>query len=81
MVASMSNVSREELHRMVDTMPAAELEAAKRELELHCIPYDDEPETPEEAAAVAEARAEPGWVPLEAVERTLGLTPWSAASS
>ncbi len=61
--------TREQVHRLVDDLPARELSAAARYLqflrsgqhqeslppELANAPLDDEPETPEEAAAVAEA--------------------------
>jgi hypothetical protein len=61
--------TRKQLHRLVDDLPARELSAAARFLEFRCgvqfqdnlpselanAPLDDEPETPEEAAAVAEA--------------------------
>ncbi len=61
--------TREQLHRLVDDLPACELVAAARYLqflqsgqqheplppELANALLDDEPETPEEAAAVAEA--------------------------
>ena len=60
---------REELHHVVDDLPESELATAKRFLVYLCMtgrdallrtlldaPEDDEDETPEEAAAVAEAR-------------------------
>lgn len=59
---------KEELHRLVDELPKSELHSAKRFLEylrnmgdpvlqaLMEAPYDDEPETDEERAAVAEAQ-------------------------
>jgi len=59
--------SKEELHRLVDELPESELHGAKRFLEylrnmgdpmmqaLMEAPEDDEPETEEERAAVAEA--------------------------
>lgn len=64
--------TRKELHHLVDQLPEDELHAAQRYLEflakeraadrfyqmLQSAPIDDEPETPEEAAAVAEAKAE-----------------------
>lgn len=63
------NVTREELHRIVDELPEQELSAAGRFLQylynlgsdpvlkaLLEAPWDDEPETPEEMAAVHEAR-------------------------
>ncbi|MBI2918236.1 MAG: hypothetical protein HYY01_09595 [Chloroflexi bacterium] len=61
---------REELHRLVDELPQREVQAARRYLEylrnlgdpvLRAFmeaSEDDEPETPEERTAVAEARAD-----------------------
>jgi hypothetical protein len=62
---------KDDLHRLVDELPEGELHAARRYLEflkglsedplleaLENAPWDDEPETPEEAAAVEEARKE-----------------------
>jgi predicted transcriptional regulator len=58
---------KEELHRLVDELPESESQAAKRFLEylrnmgdpmmqaLMEAPMDDEPETEEERAAMAEA--------------------------
>ena len=63
-------MSRSSLHRLVDDLPESEITRAERVLEvlsevagspsftLENAPDDDEPETPEEAAAVAEARQE-----------------------
>jgi hypothetical protein len=56
-------VSREELHRLVDQLPEAALNALEEWLAgydpvlwaLLTAPEDDEPETEEERAAVAEA--------------------------
>jgi outer membrane protein assembly factor BamD (BamD/ComL family) len=60
--------TKEQLHRLVDELPESELEAAERYLAyLRAIgssallralieaPYDAEPVTPEDAAAIAEA--------------------------
>jgi hypothetical protein len=59
--------SRDSLHRLVDDLPETEISRAERLLEvlketaapprytLENAPEDDEAETPEEAAAVAEA--------------------------
>jgi hypothetical protein len=59
--------SRDSLHRLIDDLPETEITRAERLLEVlketadlhsHALenaPEDDEPETPEEAAAVAEA--------------------------
>jgi hypothetical protein len=61
---------RDNLHRLVDSLPESELERAERVLEtLRQVadpPYrpledallDDEPETPEERAATEEARSD-----------------------
>ncbi|HZR99123.1 MAG TPA: hypothetical protein VFE37_10475 [Chloroflexota bacterium] len=60
-------VTKEILHRVIDTLPDSELEAAARLLAglgiddpvlraVLAAPIDDEPETPEEAAAVQQAR-------------------------
>lgn len=79
---------RETLHRIVDELPDNELRAAKRYMEylrnmsdplvrkLAEAPYDDEPETEEERAAVEEAYEdfEAGRVyTSEEVKRELGL--------
>jgi hypothetical protein len=82
-----TTTSRDSLHRLVDALPDAALDAAARYLEalgrpdpvlraLLLAPTDDEPETDEERAAVAEARADYGrgeWATLEEVRRELGL--------
>ena len=59
---------RERLHRIVDELPEADAERALRALErwrddpvalaLAAAPFDDEPETAEERAAVEQARDE-----------------------
>ncbi len=80
---------KEALHRLVDELPEAELPAAKRYLEylrnvgadpvlrsLMEAPVDDEPLTPEEEAAVAEAYEDlrcGRTVTMEEVKRELGL--------
>jgi hypothetical protein len=79
---------KDDLHRLVDELPAEELYAAKRYLvylrnmgdpvfrSLEEAPYDDEPETPEERAAVEEAYkdiAEGNVVSLDDFKRELGL--------
>jgi len=66
---SMKADIKEQLHRFVNELPDSELRAAERFLEylrnvgsdplfrkLMTAPLDDEPETPEEAEAVQEAR-------------------------
>lgn len=59
-----ATTSKEVLHHLVDAIPDEELEAARQALEpladpfllaLATAPIDDEPETEEERAAVAEA--------------------------
>ena len=77
--------TREALYRLVDSIPATHLDAARKLLEpladpvlaaLANAPYDDEPETDEERTAVAEGRAalDAGdFVTMEEVRRELGL--------
>ena len=59
-------LTRDDLHRLVDTIPDSELAAAATALKpltdpvlwsLLTAPIDDEPETEEERAAIAEANA------------------------
>ena len=80
---------KDRLHSLVDGLPESEVPAAERFLEylrlagtdpvLHTLltaPEDDEPETPEEREAVAEARrdiASGNVFSLEEVRRELGL--------
>ncbi len=67
----MTAVTKEELHRLVDELPESEHATAQRVLvglrvlaavgplyTAETAPIDDEPETEEERAAVAEAKAE-----------------------
>lgn len=66
----MQTQTRARLHELVDELPESELHAAKRFLEylrnmgdpllraLAEAPLDDEPLTPEDEAAIEEARAE-----------------------
>jgi len=73
-------VTRAELHRIVDELPEASVEVAGALLrraaeepdvaQLLMAPWDDEPVTQEEQAAVREALEEPG-VPLERVRKEL----------
>ena len=77
--------TKEALHRLVDAIPQDGLDEARRALEpladpfllaLANAPIDDEPETEEERAAVAEAReasARGEVFTLEEVRRELGL--------
>ena len=83
-----TKTARAAIHRLVDELPDGELRAAKRYMEylrnmkdplvrkLSEAPYDDEPETEEERAAVAEAYEDiaAGRVyTAEEVKRELGL--------
>ena len=77
--------TREALYRLVDSIPSAQLDDARKLLEpladpllttLANAPYDDEPETDDERAAVAEAREgyrRGEWVSSDEVRRELGL--------
>lgn len=77
--------TREALYRLVDSIPEKQLDDARKALEPLADPvlaalanarYDDEPETDEERAAVAEGRAalDAGdFVTMEEVRRELGL--------
>ncbi len=60
-------MTKADLHRLVDALPPDSVDAVGRWLErvsddpmialLDAAPWDDEPSTPEEEAALAEARA------------------------
>jgi hypothetical protein len=79
--------TRESLHQLIDSLPECDLEMAGQLIEwrhelrdnpllvtLATAPWDDEPETPEEAAAVAEAREDVAagrLIPHEEVRRRL----------
>jgi hypothetical protein len=76
---------QEQLHRLVDELPESELEAGERYLAylqttgsspllraLIEAPYDDEPVTPEDAAAIDEAVARGGVVSDSELQRELG---------
>lgn len=77
--------TKDALYRLIDAIPAEDLETAQRALEpladpvllaLADAPLDDEVETEEERAAVAEAWDAYGrgeWVSLEDARRELGL--------
>lgn len=89
---AIARVSRERqrLHRLLDSVPDREIPAARRFLEylsafandpvwqaLQNAPYDNEPETPAERAAVEEALREMErgeTIPHERIRRELGLT-------
>ncbi|MBW3629314.1 MAG: hypothetical protein KY464_08460 [Gemmatimonadetes bacterium] len=70
MTSSSAPTVKQQLHALIDLLPESEMETARRVLEgLHATaasqrytledaPVDDEPETEEERAAVAEARAD-----------------------
>jgi hypothetical protein len=75
----MTDPARAELHRLLDRIPPGEVATAKRFLEsladpvaraLREAPLDDEPETPEEIAAVHAALADPAAdLPFEQIRR------------
>ena len=81
--------TREQLHKMIDDLPECDLHMAEMLIQwrhelrdnrmlvtLATAPLDDEPETPEEAAAVAEAYEDiaAGRVySLEEIKREFGL--------
>lgn len=79
---------RDALHRLIDDLPEGEIPRAERVLQalkeaaeapsytLETAPMDDEPETPEEAAAVAQAwreHREGKSLTTEELKRELGL--------
>lgn len=80
--------AREKLHGLIESLPSEDVPTALRILEalnsssdpvplaLRDVPIDDEPETEEERAAVAEARREieeGKGIPHDEVMRRLGL--------
>ena len=80
--------ARTKLHDLIESLPSDDVPTALRVLEalnstadslpldLRDIPFDDEPETEEERAAVAEARREieeGKGIPHDEVMRRLGL--------
>jgi hypothetical protein len=75
--------SREELHKLVDHIPEADIAAARKilrslvdpvELSLATAPPDDEPETEQERQAVEKALSDPRPdVPMEEVLHEYGL--------
>jgi len=75
--------SREELHKLVDHIPDADIAAARKilcslvdpvELSLLTAPLDDEPETEQEREAVEKALSDPRPdVPMDEVLREYGL--------
>ena len=80
--------SRTKLHELIESLPSEDVPTALRVLEalssssdpvplaLRDVPIDDEPETEEERAAVAEARREieeGKGIPHDEVMRRLGL--------
>ncbi len=85
----MSAVTKADLHRLIDDLPESEHATAWRVLEglrvlgkagplytAETAPIDDEPETDEERAAVAEAKAELArreGITTEELRRQLGL--------
>ena len=83
MIKAESMTSREELHKLVDHIPDADIAAARKilrslvdpvELSLLTAPLDDEPETEQEREAVEKALSDPRPdVPMEEVLREYGL--------
>ena len=79
----MSDTDRQDLHMLVDHIPAGDVPAARKilralmdpvELSLLSAAVDDEPETEDERAAVERALAEPGaGTSHEEVLREFGL--------
>ena len=79
----MSDTDRQDLHTLVDHIPAGDVPSARKilralmdpvELSLLSAPVDDEPETEDERTAVEHALAEPGpGTPHEEVLREFGL--------
>jgi hypothetical protein len=78
---------RERLHQIVEEIPEAEIGKAERALArliassdrlrrlLDSAPWDDELESEEVGAAVAEAERDPSpSIPIEEIERELGLS-------
>lgn len=80
--------AREKLHDLIESLPSEDVPTARRVLEalisssdpvplaLRDVPFDDEPETEEERAAVAEARREieeGKGIPHDEAMRRLGL--------
>ncbi|MEQ1946306.1 MAG: hypothetical protein ABL995_03910 [Bryobacteraceae bacterium] len=74
-----NNPARDELHRLLDAIPSGQIGTAKKLLEsladpvrnaLANAPLDDEPETPEEIAAVDAVLADPAAdLPFEQIRR------------
>ena len=77
-VADVAN-ARDEIHSLVDHIPASDLPTARKflralvdpvELSLRLAPVDDEPESDEERAAVAQSLADPAPdIPMERIRR------------
>jgi hypothetical protein len=68
--------TREQLHEMVDALPADQFDAARHALWILTIPDDDEPVTDEEREAVRagrEAYARGEYVTNDELKRRLGL--------
>ena len=66
----MSNI--ETLHKLAETLPECEIAAAVLLLKLYSAPWDDEPLTPEEIAAIEESRQEIArgkGIPMDEVKR------------
>jgi len=79
----MANADRQELHRLVDHLSEVDLPTVRKllralsdpvRLSIALAPFDDEPESDEERAAVEAARSEAGpGTPHEKVLREFGL--------
>jgi len=68
--------TREQLHQMIDELPADHFDAAAHAIWLLSVPEDDEPATDRDHAAIAvtrEAHARGELVPHEEAMRELGL--------
>jgi len=78
--------SRDNLHQLVDKLPDSEILRAERVLQvlretadpvvyaLDNAPEDDEPESPEEALAVAEAWRDEETLTTDEVKKRLGIS-------
>jgi hypothetical protein len=68
--------TREQLHTMIDALPAEQFDAARHALYLLTIPEDDEPLTDEDLEAIKEGREaylRGEAIPHEGAMRRIGL--------
>ena len=68
--------TREQLHAMIDALPAEQFDAARHALYLLTIPEDDEPLTEEDLEAIREGREaylRGETIPHEEAMRRIGL--------